>query len=42
MGVRSVMTVSLTADHRIIMGADAAAFLQTLKEVIENPSSMTL
>lgn len=37
-----MMTVTLTADHRIIMGADAASFLQTLKETIENPNVMTM
>lgn len=32
-GVRKVMTVNLTADHRVIYGAQAAEFLQTLKQV---------
>ena len=34
-GVHSIMTVNLTADHRHINGDKAAEFLQTLKEVIE-------
>ena len=34
--------VNLTTDHRNIYGADAAAFLGRLKEVIENPSNLTL
>ncbi len=40
--VRSQMQVNLTADHRIIYGADAAAFLQTLAHILEqNPGSLT-
>jgi len=38
--VRTRMTVNLTADHRHINGDKAAEFLQTLKEVIENPSHL--
>ncbi|PNH11218.1 Dihydrolipoyllysine-residue acetyltransferase [Tetrabaena socialis] len=41
-GVRKVMNVNLTADHRIVYGADAAEFLQTLKAVIENPEQLTM
>ena len=32
------MTLSLTFDHRIVDGAQAALFLRQLKEMIENPS----
>ncbi len=39
-GVKKVMTVNLTADHRIVYGADAAEFLRTLKAVIENPEQL--
>jgi pyruvate dehydrogenase E2 component (dihydrolipoamide acetyltransferase) len=39
-GVRKVMTVNLTADHRIVYGADAAEFLRTLKQVIESPEQL--
>jgi len=39
-GVRSIMTVNLTADHRHINGDKAAEFLQTLKEVIESPQAL--
>ena len=40
--VRSQMQVNLTADHRIIYGADAAAFLQTLAHILErDPGSLT-
>ncbi len=43
MGVKSQMQVNLTCDHRIIYGADAAAFLQDLAKLIEtNPQSLTL
>ncbi len=43
MGVRRQMQVNLTADHRIIYGADAAAFLQDLAKLIEtNAQSLTL
>lgn len=34
--VRNQMQVNLTADHRIIYGADAAKFLQDLANLIEN------
>jgi pyruvate dehydrogenase E2 component (dihydrolipoamide acetyltransferase) len=43
MGVKRQMQVNLTCDHRIIYGADAAAFLKDLADVIENnPQSLTL
>ncbi len=41
-GVKTLMTVNLTADHRHINGDKAAEFLQTLKEVIENPTNLAL
>jgi pyruvate dehydrogenase E2 component (dihydrolipoamide acetyltransferase) len=41
-GVRKVMQVNITADHRIVYGADAAEFLQSLKHVVENPDSLLL
>lgn len=34
--IRSQMQVNLTCDHRIIYGADAAAFLQALTQRLEN------
>jgi pyruvate dehydrogenase E2 component (dihydrolipoamide acetyltransferase) len=34
---RKRMKVTLCADHRVMDGVDGAAFLQTLKRVIENP-----
>ncbi|RZM81742.1 dihydrolipoamide acetyltransferase family protein [Leptolyngbya iicbica] len=43
MGVKRQMQVNITCDHRIIYGADAAAFLQDLAALIENePQSLTL
>ena len=35
--IRDQVTLSLTFDHRIVDGAPAARFLQTLSAVIENP-----
>jgi dihydrolipoamide dehydrogenase len=32
------MPVTITADHRIVNGADAAKFLNTFKELVESPS----
>jgi pyruvate dehydrogenase E2 component (dihydrolipoamide acetyltransferase) len=38
----SVMTVSLSFDHRIVDGAPAAEFLTDLKRVIENPFELLI
>jgi pyruvate dehydrogenase E2 component (dihydrolipoamide acetyltransferase) len=40
--LRPMMTVRLSCDHRIIYGADAAAFLTTLRGLIEAPLRMAL
>ncbi|RWR95802.1 dihydrolipoyllysine-residue acetyltransferase component 4 of pyruvate dehydrogenase complex, chloroplastic [Cinnamomum micranthum f. kanehirae] len=40
--VKSKMQVNVTADHRIIYGADLAAFLQTFAKIIENPDGLTM
>ncbi|KAK4793708.1 hypothetical protein SAY86_024143 [Trapa natans] len=40
--VKSKMLVNVTADHRIIYGADLAAFLQTFSKIVQNPESLTL
>ncbi|VVB04075.1 unnamed protein product [Arabis nemorensis] len=40
--VKNTMQVNVTADHRIIYGADLAAFLQTFAKIVENPDSLTL
>uniref|UniRef100_A0A0C9SA34 Dihydrolipoamide acetyltransferase component of pyruvate dehydrogenase complex n=1 Tax=Wollemia nobilis TaxID=56998 RepID=A0A0C9SA34_9CONI len=42
LGVKSKMQVNVTADHRIVYGADLAAFLQTFAKIIENPEELTL
>ncbi|MGB7415883.1 MAG: dihydrolipoamide acetyltransferase family protein [Thermosynechococcaceae cyanobacterium] len=42
-GVKQQMKVNITCDHRIIYGADAAAFLRDLAQLIEtNPQSLTM
>ena len=35
--VRSMLTLSLTFDHRVVDGAPAAQFLQTVSQYIQNP-----
>jgi pyruvate dehydrogenase E2 component (dihydrolipoamide acetyltransferase) len=43
MGVKKLMKVNITSDHRIIYGAQAAGFLQDLAKLIEtDPQSLTL
>jgi pyruvate dehydrogenase E2 component (dihydrolipoamide acetyltransferase) len=42
LGVKKVMQVNITCDHRIVYGADAAEFLLSLKAVIESPDSLLL
>ena len=37
-----LMTVNLTADHRVVDGATAAEFLRTLKGLLEQPAAMLL
>ncbi|CAA7014919.1 unnamed protein product [Microthlaspi erraticum] len=41
MGMKSQMQVNVTADHRVIYGADLAQFLQTLASIIEDPKDLT-
>lgn len=38
--IRKIMPLSLTYDHRLIDGAQAAAFLNTIKNYLENPNSL--
>lgn len=40
--VGNVMKVTLSCDHRVVDGAKGAAFLQTFKEMMEEPVSMLL
>src|SRR6185312_8670961 len=37
---RTIMTVTLSADHRVVDGATAAEFLRTLKAMLEEPGMM--
>ena len=36
----NMMKVTLSCDHRVVDGATGSAFLQTLKQFIENPVTM--
>jgi pyruvate dehydrogenase E2 component (dihydrolipoamide acetyltransferase) len=40
--VRSIMELTLSCDHRILYGADAAQFLGRVRERLENPLSLAL
>ncbi|XP_031277982.1 dihydrolipoyllysine-residue acetyltransferase component 5 of pyruvate dehydrogenase complex, chloroplastic-like [Pistacia vera] len=40
-GMKNQMQVNVTADHRVIYGADLAQFLQTLAKIIEDPKDLT-
>ncbi|KAL2905068.1 Dihydrolipoyllysine-residue acetyltransferase component 4 of pyruvate dehydrogenase complex chloroplastic [Bienertia sinuspersici] len=40
--VKNEMLVNVTADHRIIYGAELAAFLQTFSDIIQNPDNLTM
>jgi pyruvate dehydrogenase E2 component (dihydrolipoamide acetyltransferase) len=40
--VRPVMELTLTCDHRILYGADAAQFLARVRERLERPLSLAL
>src|SRR5215207_6497785 len=40
--VRTRMKLTLTCDHRILYGADAAEFLSRIRERLENPLSLAL
>ena len=40
--VATVMTVTMSCDHRVIDGATGARFLQAFKQFIEEPASMLL
>jgi pyruvate dehydrogenase E2 component (dihydrolipoamide acetyltransferase) len=40
--VATLMTVTMSCDHRVVDGATGAKFLQTFKQFIEEPASMLL
>lgn len=42
LGVRTRMKVTISVDHRVSDGAEGAAYLQALKELIENPLRLTV
>ncbi len=35
--IRKMMNLSLSCDHRVVDGWDAASFMQELKKVLESP-----
>jgi pyruvate dehydrogenase E2 component (dihydrolipoamide acetyltransferase) len=39
---RSLMTLTLSCDHRILYGADAARFLSDIRALIEAPMRLAL
>jgi pyruvate dehydrogenase E2 component (dihydrolipoamide acetyltransferase) len=39
-GLRDVMTVTLTCDHRVVYGAHAAEFLARLRELLQRPLAL--
>ena len=39
---RHTLTVTLSCDHRILYGADAARFLARIRELLEEPAALTL
>jgi len=40
--VKNIMNVTMSCDHRVIDGATGAKFLQTFKQMLENPAMMLL
>ena len=42
LGVATVMSVTLTCDHRVIGGAEGAKWLAALKRYVETPEAMLL
>jgi pyruvate dehydrogenase E2 component (dihydrolipoyllysine-residue acetyltransferase) len=42
LGIATLMTVTLTCDHRVVDGAIGASFLKYFKQYIENPAMMLL
>jgi len=39
-GIRNIMNVTMSCDHRVIDGATGAKFLQTFKQMLEQPAMM--
>jgi pyruvate dehydrogenase E2 component (dihydrolipoamide acetyltransferase) len=42
LAIATVMTVTLTCDHRVVDGAIGAAFLKAFRGFIEDPMAMLL
>ncbi|WP_375669563.1 2-oxo acid dehydrogenase subunit E2, partial [Bartonella sp. MR168JLCBS] len=42
LGVATIMSVTLSADHRAVDGALAAELMRTFKKIIENPLAMLI
>jgi pyruvate dehydrogenase E2 component (dihydrolipoamide acetyltransferase) len=40
--VRNIMNVTMSCDHRVIDGATGAKFLQTFKQMLEQPGTMSM
>lgn len=40
--VRNIMSVTMSCDHRVVDGATGAKFLQTFKQMLENPALMLM
>jgi pyruvate dehydrogenase E2 component (dihydrolipoamide acetyltransferase) len=40
--IRSIMELTLTCDHRILYGAEAAEFLGRIREYLETPLRLAL
>ncbi len=40
--VRNMMSVTMSCDHRVVDGATGAKFLQTFKQMLENPALMLM
>jgi pyruvate dehydrogenase E2 component (dihydrolipoamide acetyltransferase) len=40
LGIAQVMTATLASDHRILYGADAAAFLTDVRDRLQTPMSL--
>jgi pyruvate dehydrogenase E2 component (dihydrolipoamide acetyltransferase) len=38
--VRNIMSVTMSCDHRVVDGATGAKFLQTFKQMLEQPAMM--
>jgi pyruvate dehydrogenase E2 component (dihydrolipoamide acetyltransferase) len=39
--IRNIMNVTMSCDHRVVDGATGAKFLQTFKQMLENPGMMS-